>query len=116
MELYKKINLHSHTFRCKHAQGNVADYIEEGIRNGMQVLGISDHTPFPEPRDTGIRMELEELPEYISEIESAQKKYQNIRILKSLECDYTKEFISFYKEMKENYHLDYLIGSVLFFL
>ncbi len=114
MELYKKINLHSHTHRCYHAEGSVEDYVQEALHHHMKILGISDHTPFPEKRDEGIRMELDEFPEYVKEIEDAQKKYLRIKILKGLECDYTPEFISFYKKLKEKYQLDYLIGSVHF--
>ncbi len=115
MELYEKINLHSHTYRCHHAEGTVEDYVQEALKHHVEVLGISDHTPFPEKRDEGIRMELSEFPDYVKEIEDAQKKYSKLRILKGLECDYTPEFIGFYKELKEKYQLDYLIGSVHFF-
>ena len=38
-------NLHNHTFRCHHATGTDREYIEAAIRNGVRVLGFSDHTP-----------------------------------------------------------------------
>ncbi|MDO4632439.1 MAG: histidinol-phosphatase [Eubacteriales bacterium] len=115
MELYQKINLHSHTFRCHHATGRVEEYAEEAMRQNLKVLGVSDHTPFPEKRDEGVRMLFEELPEYLREIETAEKKYPEIRFFKALECDYEREMMPFYQELKKNYPLDYLIGSVHYF-
>lgn len=41
-----KFDLHTHHFRCGHADGNIRDYIEAGIQSGLQVIGISDHTPY----------------------------------------------------------------------
>lgn len=111
---YTDINLHSHTYRCHHADGSVREYVEEAIRHQMQVIGIADHTPFPETVDHNIRMDLEELPLYIEELEEAQRNYPKIRILKALECDYDAAYIDFYKEVKGKYQLDYLIGSVHF--
>lgn len=40
-----KFDLHTHHFRCGHADGNIRDYIEAGIKAGLQAIGISDHTP-----------------------------------------------------------------------
>ncbi|MDO4621201.1 MAG: histidinol-phosphatase [Lachnospiraceae bacterium] len=115
MELYEKVNLHSHIYRCHHAEGTVEEYVQEAIRHHVEVLGISDHTPFPETMHMGTRMELSELPDYIKEIEDAREKYsQQIKILKGLECDYTPSLVDFYRELKENYPFDYMIGSVHF--
>lgn len=41
-----KFDLHTHHFRCGHADGNIRDYIEAGIQSGLQAIGISDHSPF----------------------------------------------------------------------
>lgn len=115
MLTYKEINLHSHTYRCGHARGAVADYAQEAERHGLRILGVSDHTPFPEKRDLNIRMDISEMPSYIAEIEETQKQYPDLLLLKALECDYTPEYISFYADLKQTYHLDYLIGSLHFF-
>ena len=115
MKDYRQMNLHSHTFRCGHAQGDVIDYAAEAVKNKMKVLGISDHTPFPEKRDVDTRMELEEMSDYIKGIERAQQEYPGLQILKGLECDYAPEYLTFYKGLKETYALDYLIGSTHFY-
>ena len=41
-----KHNYHAHTVRCGHAVGTEREYIEEGIRNGLQTIGFSDHSPY----------------------------------------------------------------------
>ena len=43
-------NYHTHTYRCQHASGDVEDYCEAAVEQGLQVLGISDHTALPDDR------------------------------------------------------------------
>ncbi|MBR1458649.1 MAG: histidinol phosphate phosphatase, partial [Oscillospiraceae bacterium] len=56
-------NYHTHTSRCKHASGEDRQYVENAIRNGMQVLGFSDHCPwvYPDGFVSGTRMMPSEL-------------------------------------------------------
>lgn len=104
------INLHTHTKRCKHAVGDIEDYVKAGVENRVAVLGISDHTPFPDDRWPGDRMYMDELQEYIAEIEAVKDKYKNrISILKALECEYDPMYHDFFEDMKGNF--DYLIGA-----
>lgn len=106
-------NFHTHTGRCKHATGNVADYIEAGIKLGMTEIGISDHTPLPDERWLNVRMPMKDLGDYIDEIDSAKKKYSEIKILKAAECEYAPEYESFYNEvLLQEHSFDYLVGGV----
>ena len=43
-----KVNLHTHTDRCRHAVGSVSDYCLEAQKYGLEILGFSDHGPFPD--------------------------------------------------------------------
>ena len=82
-----KTNFHTHNYRCGHAIGNVEDYVKVAINEGYSELGISDHSPVPDYYQD--RMKIEELGEYLLEIEEAQKKYgDKIKIYKSLEIEY----------------------------
>ena len=45
-----KHNFHTHTFRCKHAKGDVDDYCRRALELGMETLGFSDHTALPDDR------------------------------------------------------------------
>lgn len=48
-----KFDLHTHHFRCGHADGNIRDYVEAALEAGLQVIGISDHTPILARKRTG---------------------------------------------------------------
>ena len=110
-------NYHTHTARCKHAWGSVEDYIFAAKNQGLLILGISDHTPLPDDRWINMRMGISELENYINEIEEGQKKFQDIKILKGMECDYSKEYHSFFKdELLGAYKFDYLLASVHFYM
>lgn len=109
-------NYHTHTYRCKHAVGTVDEYVESALKQGIKVLGISEHTPFPDNRWLEVRLHMDELDDYCKEIEQAQKRFTEIRMLKGLECEYIECFKSFYKEeLLEKRKMDYLIlaGHVL---
>lgn len=104
-------NYHTHTYRCKHAVGNVDDYVQAALRQKIEVLGISDHTPFPnDERWLKVRMAYKELDEYLMEIDKAREKYKAIKILKAFECEYLKDYHHFYKDVLiEQHKADYLI-------
>ncbi|OQX27954.1 MAG: hypothetical protein BWK80_02610 [Desulfobacteraceae bacterium IS3] len=107
---------HTHTYRCKHAEGDVSDYCEAAISKGLTVLGISDHVPLPDKRWDGIRMDMSELSGYCRAVDAARESYPKLRILKGMECEYDKKYASYYRdELLGRLNFDYLIGSVHFF-
>ena len=104
-----KINYHTHTFRCRHAQGTERDYVQAAVKAGMNILGFSDHAPFPD-RDFGLRMEYSELDDYLNTIDSLTKEFAtDIILLKSLEIEYLPEYSSYYEKLLTDKHLDYLL-------
>ena len=109
-------NYHTHTSRCHHASGNVLDYTIAAIEKGFTELGFSDHCPNPDNRWLEVRMHMNELSEYVDEIDRAAEKYKQIRILKGAECEYVKEYLNFYRdELLGRYNFDYLIGGAHYF-
>ncbi|HHW44814.1 MAG TPA: histidinol-phosphatase [Desulfotomaculum sp.] len=101
---------HVHTFRCKHAVGDVSDYAKSACKNGYEVLGISDHTPLPDNFNPEIRMSKSEIGNYINAFKEAQEKYPCLKIIKGMECEYFKEYHNFYmEELREKWGLRYLI-------
>ncbi len=71
-------NYHTHTYLCHHASGTPEEYIQEAIKNGLSVLGFSDHVPqaFAEYR-SGIRMGLEETASYVALLTALREKYRD---------------------------------------
>ena len=65
-----RYNLHTHTFRCRHAQGSDREYVEAAIKAGMKVLGFADHCP---------QFEAEYYPEIFGEL---------LQLVRQLGCDY----------------------------
>jgi len=109
-------NYHTHTFRCKHAKGDIEDYCLVAINNNLNTLGFSDHTPFPDNRWSWVRMEINQLDEYCNKIEQAKERFKGLEILKGLECEFVPEFLSFYKEeLLEKYKIEYLVGAIHWF-
>ena len=61
-------NFHTHTFRCGHASWeNEEEYINKYIENGFNIVGFSDHMPFPieEFPQENVRMYIKNVDEYI---------------------------------------------------
>ena len=107
-----RTNYHTHTPRCHHAGGTEEEYVRTAIENGFAVLGFSDHTPWPfaDGYVSPVRMLPAELPDYVDSVRALAAKYADrIRILCGLECEYYPDKLSWLKEQKERFALDYLI-------
>ncbi len=106
------INFHTHTYRCRHATGDVIDYAKAALRQGCTELGISDHVPFPDDRWLDVRMSFDQLDHYEQAIASARRKLPQIKIHKGMECEYDTAFHSYLEdELLGERHYDYLIGA-----
>jgi len=109
-------NFHTHTYRCKHAKGDIADYCEQAVRLGMKTVGFSDHSALPDDRWIQGRMHYAELAEYAAAIDQARLDYPQLTILKGMECEYVPEFRSWYEdELFGQYQFDYLVGAAHLF-
>ena len=105
-------NLHSHTFRCKHASGDAADYVRHALSTGVDTYGISDHTPLPGDRFNSHRMDMVELDDYHRAIMEAQQAFPEVTVLAGLECEDFDDCRSFYEdEILGQRDFDYLIGA-----
>ena len=62
-------NYHTHTWRCRHADGTEREYVEKAIESGLKILGFSDHTPqvYPNGFVCPVKMLPEELEGYVRE-------------------------------------------------
>jgi histidinol-phosphatase (PHP family) len=112
-----KFDLHTHHVRCGHADGTIEDYIIAGIDAGLQVIGISDHSPYfyhkedhPSP---GIAMARSAFAGYINEVLRLKEKYNGtIEVLLGMESDFFPDYAESYRKAFEGVPFDYLIGSV----
>lgn len=132
----KKINYHTHTYRCGHAKGNEEDMIMAAIRNGIEELGLSDHIPLPRYRlhllksvpsirslkslislayamiknGPNMRMPYKTIDEHLEISNELSEKYQkDIKIYKGFEAEYLEEYLNYYQSLLLNNKIDYLI-------
>ena len=63
-----KVNYHTHTARCMHADGADRDYLESALKSGFETIGFSDHSPWPYASGyvSTVRMLPAQLPEYLA--------------------------------------------------
>ncbi|MFV9510597.1 histidinol-phosphatase HisJ [Tepidibacillus sp. LV47] len=113
------IDYHTHHERCGHADGRLRDYIEQGIKIGLDQLGLSDHMPIihlPEEKiPSGTAMKLQQLDEYVQEALDLKKEYRGqIDIKVGIEADYVEGFEEKIENLLSPYPFDYIIGSVHF--
>lgn len=110
-----KINYHTHTNRCLHAQGSEEDYVLSAIHSKVDVLGFSDHAPFPD-KDFGLRMPYDQLSAYTNTIDTLSEKYKNdIRLVKGLEIEYLPEYNQYYETLLSKEGFEYLLLGEHFF-
>ena len=108
-----KANYHTHTARCGHASGTDEQYVEAAIGQHFDVLGFSDHVPWPYASGfthRHVRMGIEQLDEYVSSMRALKRRYAGkIELLIGFECEYFPQYMGWLAEMKEEKQLDYLI-------
>jgi len=105
-------DFHIHTHLCKHADGEIREYIEKAIEAGLVEIGFADHIPFPEGKENSVRMEPEELPLYLGAIEEARESYKDISVKIGLEAEYLPGSEKFLKEIIASYDFDFILGSI----
>ncbi len=91
-------NLHTHTWRCKHAAGEVVDYLHAAQAAGLDLLGMSDHTPTPDGRWNSVRMDAEQLDDYCAACQAARDTVPGVRLHVGFECEPVEAFEPYYRE------------------
>ena len=107
------VNLHTHSYYCGHGIGELSEYVEIAKEEGLEVLGFSEHCPMPHNRWPGSRMHFDRLEQYIGQCKELQLEHTDITLLTGLECDYDRDYHSWYKEyLLDSNRVDYLIAGV----
>ncbi len=105
-------NYHTHSYHCNHARGTLEAFVQSAIENGMQILGFSDHVPYPfsNGHRSGFRMDHQEHRVYVQEIQELQAKYKDqIQIYIGYEAEYYPDEFSAMIANINQYPWDYLI-------
>ena len=109
-----EVNLHTHCKYCRHAVGEVQDYVDEAEKDGIKVLGMSDHCPVPDDRWHSVRMFYSELDAYRKDCEDAAERVpQGMHFFRGFETDYHIDYVSYYRdELLGERGFDYLLLAV----
>lgn len=110
-------DLHTHHERCNHASGEIRDYIEAGIEAGLDIIGISDHSPYfnseLEQYRPNTAMGKSEFKNYVAEVLKLKEAYRGrIEVLLGVESDFFLNKMAKYRKEYVKYPFDYIIGSV----
>lgn len=89
----QNFNYHTHTYRCGHAQKNMADedFVKSFIKNRFKKIAFTDHCPEKEIIDNrkNMRMDYLQISEYLDSINSLKIKYKDkIEIETGFEIEY----------------------------
>jgi len=108
------IDYHVHTKLCKHAEGEMQQYIESAISAGLSEIAFTDHIPLPGNFDITHRMHIDEMEIYLGWIEKFRSHYPEIKILTGIEADYIAGYEQFLDDFISRYNFDIVIMSVHF--
>ncbi|MFC1606340.1 histidinol-phosphatase HisJ family protein [Candidatus Latescibacterota bacterium] len=102
---------HMHTFLCKHADGDMEEYVLKAISIGLTEIGFSDHMPvMPEPQ---FCMGFGDLDYYVDTVLDLQDRFSDqITIKLGCEMDIVLDKQDEIKRIIETYPFDYVIGSI----
>lgn len=116
------IDLHVHTWRCRHGEGTASEYVGEAAARGVSVVAFTEHLPLPAtladrvPGAEGYAMPLEELDEYVAEVGAAARagREAGVEVLLGVEIDAVPEGFDHAARLLSRLPLDIVLGSVHF--
>ena len=105
-------NYHTHTPRCRHAEGSEREYVENALKRGLKIFGFSDHTPqwFPGTYYSTMRMFPEELEDYCAVVRGLQEQFKGqISIPLGVEAEYYPAIWNQLIRRLQDHGVEYLI-------
>jgi len=115
------VDYHIHTKRCRHAAGEMKEYLATAVKKGLAEIGFSDHFPYLAEHRARIKLSLpldkvampeSELPCYVRDVEELRKK-SPIPIRLGCEVDFFPGSVAAFN-LLSRFDFDYFIGSIHF--
>ena len=105
------VDYHIHTKYCKHAEGEMDEYVSRALSLGLAEIGFAAHMPvMPQPE---LCLSYEDLSVYLKEAESLRDKFKGkIPVKIGGEIDVMHEKYPEIQSILESYDYDYIIGSL----
>ncbi|MCD7722338.1 MAG: histidinol-phosphatase [Clostridiales bacterium] len=107
-----KFNLHTHTYRCHHADGADEEYVKSAIAAGYQMIGFSDHAPyiFPTGHKSTFRVDYDMASDYAQSVSFLKQKYSDkIDIKLGFEVEWYPNLVEKELEYLRTFKYDFII-------
>lgn len=114
----KRVNYHTHTSYCGHADGRAKDYADAAQKAGVSILGFSDHLPFPE-NPFGSRMKYEDIGDYFRDVRQIKEEVgteTGMEVFCGFEGEYIRGKEAYYEYLLSERDCDYMILGQHMFL
>jgi histidinol-phosphatase (PHP family) len=111
-------NYHTHSLYSD-GKASLEDYYEEAVRQELQYLGFSEHSPLPFPNS--FALEEGKMDEYLvgvrrlgngENLKTSGHPHRKVTVFAGLEMDYIPGISEGFSTIRNHYDPDYLIGSV----
>jgi histidinol-phosphatase (PHP family) len=107
---------HTHNHFCRHATGGIEDFARRAIELGFDEICCTPHIPipgfWPGFHEDKLRMDEEEFPRYLEELEEARAKLPGITILSGIEADYIEGQEEFLTRFLSSHSFDFVLMSI----
>ncbi len=116
------IDLHAHTWRCRHAEGTAEDFVRAAAERGVNTLAFTEHLPLAPSLAMriagaeGYAMPLSELDDYVAEVHDAVDlgAELGVEVLLGIEVDAVPEALGHVAALVAAHPFDMVLGSVHF--
>lgn len=105
-------NYHTHTYRCRHADGTEREYIEKALSLGLTTLGFSEHAPyrFPGGYVSWYHLQPEDTEDYVQTLLALREEYRGrIALPLGFEAEYYPALFGELTRRLRDLPVDYLI-------
>lgn len=110
------IDLHLHTSRCGHAEGEVPAYVDAARTAGLEVIAFTDHLPLPAHLNENgtYAMGSDELGAYVADVLSVARLHREPHVLLGIEADWLPGHTAETARVLASHPFDLVLGSVHF--
>lgn len=116
------IDLHVHTWRCRHAVGTADEYVQAAAERGVRTLAFTEHLPLPDsllarvPEAAEYAMPMAEFDEYVADVAGALDVggSMGVEVLLGVEIDAVAECLEHAAALLKRHPFDVVLGSVHF--
>ncbi len=107
------IDCHIHTSLCKHATGEMEEYVVSAVSKGLDEMAFTDHIPLDFPVLRDCCMYERELEGYVRNVLDLKERYKaDIAVKLGMEADYIEGEEERIGKIIELYPFDVILGSV----